>query len=78
MEHRGAIGSCLHKGQDGLWIAYSRWPSKAARDASWPGENSPSTELPNEICLAINAIKECIDNEREIPEICLEVIDDLL
>jgi hypothetical protein len=24
----GALGSCLHKGEDGLWYAYSRWPDK--------------------------------------------------
>ena len=25
VESRGAIGSCLHKGEDGLWVVYLRW-----------------------------------------------------
>ena len=33
IERRGALGSCLHKGEDNLWLAYSRWPDKATRDA---------------------------------------------
>ena len=35
--HRGALGSCLHKTEEGMWLAYSRWPDKATRDASWRG-----------------------------------------
>jgi hypothetical protein len=34
IEQRGALGSCLHKTSDGLWVAYSRWPNQATRDAS--------------------------------------------
>ena len=75
---RGAIGSCLHQTEDGLWVAYSRWPDKATRDASWPGDNVPSDELPVEIRAAIIAIKNCVDPERKLPEIYMEVIDDLL
>ena len=78
VDQRGAIGSCLHRTNDGLWIAYSRWPDKQTRDASWPGENAPSDELPSEICDAILTIKDCLDRERKIPEICMEVIEDLL
>jgi hypothetical protein len=77
VEQRGALGSCLHRGSDGLWLAYSRWPDKATRDASWPGESAPSEELPEEIRKVILAIKDCGDQERKIPEICLEVIEDL-
>jgi hypothetical protein len=78
VEQRGAIGSCLHRTSDGLWLAYSRWPDKKTRDASWPGENAPSTELPLEIRKAVLTIKDCLDQERTLPEICMEVIDDLL
>lgn len=78
IERRGAIGSCLHKTEDGIWLAYSRWPDKAIRDASWPGENAPSETLPNEIREAIVKIKECGDPDRKLPEICMEVVDDLL
>lgn len=76
--YRGAIGSCLHKAEDGLWLAYSRWPDKAARDASWPGEGEPSESLPEEIKMAIVKIKTCIDQDRKLPEIWMEVVDDSL
>ena len=78
IENRGAIGSCLHRSQDGLWLAYSRWPDQATRDASWPGENACSEELPEDIRNAISGIKDCIDQERKVPEMCLEVVNDLL
>src|ERR1700674_3741273 len=77
VEHRGAIGSCLHRTSDGLWVAYSRWPDKATRDASWPGDHAPSEELPEDIRRAVLEIKNCIDKERILPEICLEVVEDL-
>ena len=78
VEQRGAIGSCLHRTSDRLWLAYSRWPDKKTRDASWPGENAPSTELPPEIRKAVLTIKDCMDEERRLPDICMEVVDDLL
>ena len=78
MNNRGARGSCLHKTDDGLYLAYSRWPDKKTRDASWPSDKAPSSALPKEICDAILLIKECIDQTRKQPEIMLEVIDDLL
>lgn len=76
VERRGAIGSCLHQTPDGLWVAYSRWPDQKTRDASWPGENFPARELPSEIHRAILTIKDCLD--RKLPEICMEVVNDLL
>ena len=78
VEYRGALGSCLHQAEDGMWLAYSRWPDKATRDASWPGDNAPSDVLPDDIKAAIVTIQNCIDQERKLPEICTEVIDDLL
>lgn len=78
VEQRGAIGSCLHQAEDGLWVAYSRWPDKATRDASWPGDNAPADTLPEDIKMAITVIKNCLDPERKLPEICMEVVDDLL
>ena len=77
-EHRGAIGSCLHQTKDGLWIAYSRWPDKATRDASWPDNKMPSQELPKEIRKAIFVLIECLDQNHKFPELCMEVVDDLL
>lgn len=78
VERRGAIGSCLHRASDERWLAYSRWPDKKTRDASWPGENAPSAELPADIRAAVLLIKDCLDQERQLPEICMEVVDDLL
>ncbi|MBS0649227.1 MAG: hypothetical protein JSS10_08400 [Verrucomicrobia bacterium] len=78
VEKRGAIGSCLHKTEEGIWVAYSRWPDKATRDASWPGENALSEELPEEIRKAILILKDCIDQERKLPDICMDVVHDLL
>ncbi|HAT1863887.1 TPA: DNA adenine methylase [Legionella pneumophila] len=76
--YRGALGSCLHKTNDGMWLAYSRWPDKATRDASWPGDNAPSEMLPNEIRKAVITIQESIDQTQKLPEITMEVVNDLL
>lgn len=78
IKHRGAIGSCLHKTTEGVWVGYSRWPDRATRDASWTGEDSPPEVLPTEIKEAIIKMKQCGDEHRKLPEICMEVVDDLL
>jgi hypothetical protein len=78
IDERGAIGSCLHCTSDGRWVAYSRWPDKKTRDLSWPGENAPSTELPLEIRKAVLVIKDCLDPERKIQDLCMDVVEDLL
>ncbi len=76
VERRGALGSTLHRAEDGMWVAYSRWPDRATRDASWPGENAPSEELPDEIRNAILVLKDCIDPERKLPDICMDVVSE--
>ncbi len=63
--HKGAVGSCLHRGENGLWIAYSRWPSKERREAAWPGDKEPSEYFPLEIRRAIAAVKDCADLEKK-------------
>ena len=79
LEHRGAYGSCLHKTPDGDWIAYSRWPDKATRDASWPQNGDElSQTLDPDIKAAILDLKSCIDKNYPFQEICMEVTDDLL
>lgn len=81
VEQRGAIGSCLHKGDDNLWVAYSRWPDKATRDNAWPGTDAPSDTLPETIRAAIEKmqyIKKCNQNLPQFDEICLEVVEDKL
>lgn len=77
IEKRGALGCCLHRTPEGLWVAYSKWPDKKTRDNSWPGENAPSNELPEDIRKAVLIIKESLDPDRKIPEICMEVVEDL-
>jgi len=77
-EKCGAIGSCLHRTDDGLWISYSRWPNKATRDKAWPGDNAPSDELPEDIRESIKIIQDCLDTTKKFPEICMEIIDDQL
>ncbi len=79
-EKRGALGSCLHKTSDNLWVAYSRWPDQKTRDASWPSENVLQEnvlqdQMPEEMIKNIRALKDCIDDTRKIPEIRMEVID---
>lgn len=76
IEHRGSLGSSLHRAESGLWLAYSRWPDKATRDASWPGEGAPSSDLPERVRQAVLTIKECL--ESQLPELTMEVVDDLL
>lgn len=82
IKNRGAIGSCLHKGEDNLWIAYSRWPDKATRDASWPGDESPNNNLPEDICNSIQVMqtinKENSSMDKDYEEFCLTIVDDLL
>jgi len=77
VDKRGALGSSLHKTEEGYWLAYSRWPDKATRDASWPGDDAPSDELPDEIRQAIVDIQRCIDQERKFPDICMEMVDNI-
>lgn len=81
VEKRGAIGSALHKTEDGLWLAYSRWPDKATRDASWPGDDAPADELPEKIRETIQKMQAFkVENAHleKYDEICMQVVDDLL
>ncbi|WP_299494379.1 hypothetical protein [uncultured Shewanella sp.] len=76
-----AIGSSLHKGEDDLWVAYSRGPNKATRDKAWPGTESPSDTLPVDICRAIEHMQQIKKSNQDLlqyDEICLEVVNDLL
>ena len=34
----GSFGSRLHRGDDGRWLGYARWPDLAARDGCRHGE----------------------------------------
>lgn len=75
---RGALGSTLHKTEDGMWIAYSKWPSKEMRDLSWPQNNQPiHPDYPREIQEAIAGLKECLDQDKRLPEIQMEVLEEI-
>ena len=67
-EHRGGLGSRLHRAEDGLWIAYAQWPSRAA----W--EQSRTMESADEQAgqLMADSIVE------SLPPILLEPVIDLL
>lgn len=81
IKYCGAIGSCLHKSGDGLWIAYSRWPDKATRDAAWPGVDVPSKELPDNVRQAIKVMQNFkIENAdlEQYDDITMDVIEDRL
>lgn len=79
IQHRGAIGSSLHKSNDNLWIAYSRWPNQQARDASWPGDDKANQELPENIVNAIKIMQK-IKNENkhleQYDEITMQLVED--
>lgn len=36
MARRGALGSRLHRADDGTWVAYAQWPSREAWEAPRP------------------------------------------
>ncbi len=48
-----------------------------SRDAAWPGDAAPSNDLPESIRQLILSIKACMDQQREFPEIAMEIVDDL-
>lgn len=73
---KGSLGSCLHKTEENLWIAYSRWPNKDIRDASWPGHGDPQKTLPLDIQETIKNLKSCV--EVEFPETVMELVDDTM
>ncbi|MCH9643843.1 MAG: hypothetical protein K0U29_08900 [Gammaproteobacteria bacterium] len=81
IKHRGAIGSCLHKGENDLWVAYSRWPDKITRDASWSSDDASNNEFPEEVCEAISKmqmIKKENEDLDQYDEICLDIVNDKL
>lgn len=75
---RGALGSTLHKTDEGMWVAYSKWPDKATRDASWPKEQEKaSSALPTPIRDAIEGLRRCLNPDRTFPEICMELVEEI-
>jgi hypothetical protein len=69
---RGALGSTLHKTVDGQFLAYSRWPDKSTRDASWGDTITINDTIDN----AVTCLKKCIDDSKPHDEIQMEIIDE--
>ena len=74
VDQRGALGSTLHRTEDGQWVAYSRWPDRKTRDASW-STHDVRDDLPLEMQHTIANLKLCIDRDQPYEEICMEVVD---
>lgn len=73
IQKRGAIASTLHKTEEGYWLAYSKWPDKKTRDASWQADGIEMS-LPKDIQDEIAFMKSCLNLDKEtFPEICMEV-----
>lgn len=72
----GALGSTLHQTEEGMWVAYSKWPSRSARKTAWPKEGEPNAALPPPIRAAISGLKQCL--EEQLPEIEMEVVAEVL
>lgn len=79
IQHCGALGSALHRGEGHLWIAYSRWPDKATRDAAWPGDNIPNDTLPDAVQQAIQSIQAIRQENQHLTQyddIPMEMVND--
>ncbi|QQS32503.1 MAG: antibiotic biosynthesis monooxygenase [Acidobacteriota bacterium] len=67
LEHHGSLGSRLHRGGDGRYYAYAKWPDESSRDAA------ANDGIPADLRSQMNAaILEAF------PEITLEVVADYL
>lgn len=61
----GSYGSRLHRGDDGTWLAYARWPSREARvECEFQEEEG------------VRLMQEAI--EERFPEITCQLVSDLL
>lgn len=44
VEYHGGGGSRLHRAENGDWVAYARWPSRAARDKAFAARTAETTD----------------------------------
>lgn len=78
-DEHGALGSALHKGHNGSWIAYSRWPSLEVRDAAWSSDPKVIDSLPKDILEAVKLMSEISRECKELgqyEESVMEVVED--
>ncbi|WP_136247815.1 antibiotic biosynthesis monooxygenase family protein [Halomonas borealis] len=52
-ETRGGLGSRLHRADDGWWVAYAKWPSRQAWEASRQAPSPPDREAAKLMAQAI-------------------------
>jgi len=74
---RGALGSTLHQSEEGYFVAYSRWPDKATRDTSWPVHAKNRDEFPETVIQASEWLEEHIEEKHRLPEICMEITEEI-
>ncbi|MFI5301361.1 MAG: hypothetical protein ACHREM_25020 [Polyangiales bacterium] len=67
MRARGSGGSCLHRAEDGTYVAYARWKSRAHRDECFAAAG---------VTDARRRLRESIETDLEVME--LTVVDDRL
>lgn len=65
-DHHGGLGSCLHKTDDGIYIAYAKWPTREL----WEKKK----EIINRDSLA--RMSNCLNKSH--PAMPLEILDNLL
>lgn len=71
----GALGSTLHKTEQGEYIAYSRWTDRNTRDRVWGDQ---AMTLPDFVSKAVDCIKSCIDTTKPHDEIPMKIVDSVL
>lgn len=69
-EREGGLGSRLHLAEDGTYVAYAQWPSRAVWEAS-------KAIAPNEEVVALRALMREIA-ELQKPDVRMNVVDDKL
>jgi heme-degrading monooxygenase HmoA len=65
---RGSLGSRLHRGSDGIWYSYARWPSAQARSKAFalgPVDAAAGQQMEQAV-------------EEHFPEIILEAMADFM
>jgi quinol monooxygenase YgiN len=67
-DHRGGLGSRLHRAENGLWVAYAQWPDRA----TWESARDRETADPK----AAAAMAEAVAERAE--PLLLDVVADLL
>ena len=76
-DHRGALGSTLHKNEGSLWVIHSKWPDEKTWKASWPKDGSIAETLPASVQASIKIMKSCVDKTQEIKPMVLHIKDSL-